>query len=303
MTKKTVLFVCTGNTCRSPIAEGIFKNMLKDRDDVRVVSAGTMTFGGMPAAKESIDILQEENIDISGHCSHQLSEQLIDQADIILAMADSHKRQILSIAPDAGHKTFLLKKFDDDAGNNSNIPDPIGMGKEVYRNCKNEIKKCMSNLILEVLKEEMTKSIAIGCDHGGYALKEEIKKYLNEQEYNCVDFGCFSEDSVDYPEYGALVAKAVADKKNDLGIAICTTGIGMSIVANKVKGIRASLCHDTHSAKMTKKHNDSNVLILGAGAIDTKTAKDIVETWIKTDFEGGRHQRRVDKISDIEGTC
>lgn len=303
MIKKTVLFVCTGNTCRSPMAEGLFKNMLKDKKDITVLSAGTMTFGGMPAAKEAIEILQEENIDISEHCSQQLSEKLIDAADIILTMTDSHKRQILSIAPDAESKTFALKKFDDDADDNSNIPDPIGMGKDIYRNCKNEIKNCLGNLILEVLKEDMTKSIAIGCDHGGYALKEEIKKYLNDKEFRCVDFGCFSEDAVDYPEYGALVAKAVADKKNDLGIAICTTGIGMSIVANKVKGVRASLCHNVKSAEMTKKHNDSNVLILGAGFVNFKEAKAIVDTWINTDFEGGRHKRRVDKISDIEKSC
>lgn len=303
MDKKTVLFVCTGNTCRSPMAEGVFKSLITKEQNVEVFSAGTMSFGGGTAAKEAIDVLMEENIDISEHRSRPLTEELIDRADIILAMTDSHRRQVLSIAPDADEKTFLIKDFDDDAGENKNIPDPIGMGKDVYTACVNEIKKCMSNLILEVLKENMSKSIAIGCDHGGFELKEEIKKYLAEKEYSCVDFGCFSLESVDYPEYGELVAKAVAEKKNDYGIAICTTGIGMSIVANKVKGIRASLCHDTHSAKMTKLHNDSNVLVLGAGVIDVQKAKDIVDTWLNTDFEGGRHQRRVNKISDVEDAC
>ena len=141
--------------------------------------------------------------------------------------------------------------------------------------------------------------ISIGADHGAFELKESIATYL-KNNYELVDFGCFDTNSVDYPEIGVKVAKSVANKESDFGIVLCTTGIGISISANKVKGVRCALCHDTHLAKMTRLHNNSNVLALGAYSVSTDLAKEIVDTFIKTEFEGGRHERRVDLITDIE---
>ena len=142
--------------------------------------------------------------------------------------------------------------------------------------------------------------IALACDHGGYALMQEIKKHLEEQELEYNDFGTYSADSCDYPDYAAATAQAVAAGLCDRGILVCTTGIGVSIVANKVRGIRCALCSDTVAASLTRRHNDTNMLAMGAGLIGKNLALEIVDTWLHTDFEGGRHQRRVDKIMALE---
>lgn len=142
--------------------------------------------------------------------------------------------------------------------------------------------------------------IAIGCDHGGYELKLEIIKHLQAKGFKIKDFGCNSTDSVDYPDYAYPVAKAVADGECEKGILICGTGIGMSIAANKVKGIRCALCSDTFSAHATREHNDSNVLALGARVTGVNLALDIVDTWLTAEFMGGRHVGRIDKITKIE---
>jgi ribose 5-phosphate isomerase B len=139
--------------------------------------------------------------------------------------------------------------------------------------------------------------IAIGSDHGGYALKQAVVKFLEEKGYECKDFGTNSLDSCDYPIYGRAVAKAVANGECEKGIVICTTGIGISMTANKVAGIRCALCSDTLSAKMTRLHNDANVLAMGAGIVGNNLALDIVETFLTTEFSGdARHQRRIDLI-------
>ena len=142
--------------------------------------------------------------------------------------------------------------------------------------------------------------IALGCDHGGYALKEHIKTYLEGKGLSYKDFGTFSTDSCDYPVFGRAAAEAVASGECDRGIVICTTGIGISITANKVKGIRCALCSEPLSAEMTRRHNDANMLAMGAGMVGKNLAERIVDTFLNTAFEGGRHQRRVDLITDME---
>ena len=142
--------------------------------------------------------------------------------------------------------------------------------------------------------------IAIGCDHGGYLLKQDILIWLEENNIDYEDFGCFSTESVDYPIYGEKVARAVASGAYDKGVVICTTGIGISIAANKVKGIRCAHCADPLSAEMTRRHNDANVLALGAGMIGPKLAVRMVEVFLNTPFEGGRHARRVGQLDAIE---
>ncbi len=142
--------------------------------------------------------------------------------------------------------------------------------------------------------------IAIGCDHGGYLLKQDILIWMEENDIDYEDFGCYSCDSVDYPIYGEKVARAVASGACDKGIVICTTGIGISIAANKVKGIRCAHCADPLSAEMTRRHNDANVLALGAGIVGPNLAKRMVEVFLNTEFEGGRHARRVAQLDAIE---
>ena len=139
--------------------------------------------------------------------------------------------------------------------------------------------------------------VSIGCDHGGYDLKEEIKKHLIERGIEVVDVGCDRKERCDYPIYGREAALKVADKTCDKGIVICTTGIGISITANKVKGIRCALCSEPLSAKMTRLHNDANMLAMGAALIGINMAKEITDTFLDTPFSGEeRHQKRIDLI-------
>lgn len=298
-----IIFVCTGNTCRSSMAEGLMKHYislsnLKDEKTV-VESAGLSVIPGDTANEKSIKVLkEEENIDISSHVARQLTYEMIEEADLILTMTRQHKNAIISAVNKAADKTFTLKEYA--FGNDDDISDPYGRDYEVYKNCCAEIKECISKII-ENLEDRKLK-IVIGCDHGGYELKEKVKKYLLDNSYEVEDVGTYTTDSVDYPDYGQKAAKMVASGQMDKGIVICTTGIGISIAANKVKGIRCALCTNSLMAKMSRLHNDANMLSLGAGLTGQNLALDIVDTWLNTDFEGGRHQRRVNKIMDIENS-
>ncbi len=143
--------------------------------------------------------------------------------------------------------------------------------------------------------------ISIGCDHGALALKNKVVAHLQEKGYEVQDFGTYSPDSCDYPDYAAAVARAVASGEYDKGIVLCTTGIGVSIVANKIHGIRCALLSDLLSARMTRLHNDTNMMAIGAGIVGENLALEIVDTWLGTEFSGeARHQRRIDKVMALE---
>jgi ribose 5-phosphate isomerase B len=142
--------------------------------------------------------------------------------------------------------------------------------------------------------------IAIGSDHAGFAVKEAIRKHLEGAGYAVDDQGTSSEDSVDYPDYGKAVGERVAAKQDDLGIVVCGSGIGISIAANKVPGIRAALAHNVLTAQLAREHNDANVLALGARIVSPASALEMVQTFLATPYAGGRHQRRLDKITQIE---
>ena len=142
--------------------------------------------------------------------------------------------------------------------------------------------------------------IVIGNDHTALEMKEAIKAHLEENGYEVLDLGTNSTDSCDYPVYGEKVGRAVVDGEADLGIAICGTGVGISLAANKVKGVRACVCSEPYTAKLSRMHNDSNVLAFGARVVGVELAKMIVDEWLNASFEGGRHQRRVDMLMDIE---
>lgn len=142
--------------------------------------------------------------------------------------------------------------------------------------------------------------VAVGCDHGGLNLKKEVIKILEARGYEYKDFGTYSDASCDYPDYALPVAEAVASGEMDRGIIICGTGIGVSIVANKVPGVRCALCHDVFSAKATRMHNDTNVMTMGERVIGKGLMTEIVNAWLDTEFEGGRHVQRIEKITAIE---
>lgn len=140
------------------------------------------------------------------------------------------------------------------------------------------------------------KKIAVASDHGGYLLKEKVKKHLMDRGFEIIDLGTDSEESVDYPVYGKACGEAVASGRADLGVVVCGTGIGISIAANKVKGIRCGLCTSVEMAHLAKQHNNANILALGGRTTDAGLAVKIVDQWLDTEFEGGRHQRRVDML-------
>lgn len=142
--------------------------------------------------------------------------------------------------------------------------------------------------------------IAIGCDHGGFEHKNAIAEHFKKRGFEVLDFGIYELESVDYPKIALKVANSVASKESELGILVCGTGIGMSLAANKVKGIRAACCSEHFSAKYTRMHNDSNILCLGGRVVGIGTAIELADLFVDTEFEGGRHQRRVDMITDIE---
>ncbi len=142
--------------------------------------------------------------------------------------------------------------------------------------------------------------LAIGSDHGGFELKNHVMKHLDELGIEYKDYGCYDENSVDYPDIAKAVGEDVASGECERGILICGTGIGISIAANKIKGIRAALCSDVYSAKMTKEHNNANIICMGGRVIGRELAFMIVDTWLGAEFQGGRHQARIDKIHALE---
>ncbi len=142
--------------------------------------------------------------------------------------------------------------------------------------------------------------IAIGCDHGGFALKEILSAHVASLGHDVLDLGCYNTDSCDYPTYGHAVGRAAVSGDAEMGIVVCTTGIGISIAANKIPGVRCAHCTDPLTAEMTRRHNNANVLAIGAGITGENLAKRMVEVFLSTEFEGGRHQRRVDAIEAID---
>jgi ribose 5-phosphate isomerase B len=142
--------------------------------------------------------------------------------------------------------------------------------------------------------------IAFGCDHGGVELKEALVDFLRSRGVDIRDFGTHGKESVDYPDFGKAVSRSVSDGEAERGVLVCTSGIGMSIVANKFPGVRAALVRDLDEARSSREHNDANILVLGGAKTDARLARQIIDTWLATPFGGGRHQRRIDKITQVE---
>jgi glycine hydroxymethyltransferase len=303
---KTILFVCTGNVCRSPMAEGLFRHAMANRGDYRVGSAGVGAIDGQPPSAYAQRALKELGIDISRQRSRMLTAELVNQADYIFGMTHSHVDSITLLYPQAAEKTFLLREFDDtlDAFE-KDITDPIGGSYDVYVACRDQIEQGIASM-LNFLEQTGSlapssqgsgpRSIAVGADHGGFELKEFLKQHLHRQGLLVVDYGPASADSTDYPDYAQAVAQSVAEKKTELGLLVCTTGVGMSMTANKVAGVRAALVFDEQMASLCRQHNNANVLCLGGKTTGPDQARRIVDAFLTARFEGGRHERRVRKM-------
>jgi glycine hydroxymethyltransferase len=305
---KTILFVCTGNICRSPMAEGLFRHSVGGGDDYRVLSAGLGAVDGQPPSAFAVQAMKELGIDISGLRSRMLTAELVRQADYIFGMTHSHVDTIMLLYPQVAEKTFLLREFDDTLDTfEKDISDPIGGSYEVYLNCRDQIEQGIASLLRFIDQSHGSASgkptagtrtalIALGADHGGFELKESLKKHLQERGVSVSDFGTHNKEATDYPEYALAVGQAVAAHKNELGLLVCTTGIGMCITANKVPGIRAALVHDVQTAAMTRQHNNANIICLAGKTTPPELAEKILDAFLDAHFEGGRHERRVNKI-------
>jgi glycine hydroxymethyltransferase len=306
---KTVLFICTGNVCRSPMAEALFRRAVAGRGEFLVLSAGLGAGDGQPPTAHSVTAMKELGIDISGQRSRMLTTDLVREADYIFGMTHSHVDAIALLYPPAAEKTFLLREFDDTLeAFEKDIPDPIGGAYVVYEHCRDQIEQGIASLLKFMEQHEILSApsaarpaaatnFALGADHGGFELKESLKQYLQQRGLSVVDFGARSKDpGDDYPDFARPVAEAVASGQAALGLAICTSGVGVSMTANKVPGVRAALVVDESTAALARQHNNANVLCLAGKSTTPELGKKILDAFIGARFEGGRHERRVNKM-------
>ena len=306
---KTILFICTGNVCRSPMAEALFRRAAAGLGEFRVFSAGLGAVDGQPPTAHSVEAMRELGLDISGQRSRMLTTDLVRQADYIFGMTHSHVDAIALLYPPAAEKTFLLREFDDTLEEfEKDISDPIGGTYEVYENCRDQIEQGIASLVKFMEQHEILSAphaakpmavtnFALGADHGGYELKEALKQHLRQRGLSVTDFGAKSkEPGDDYPDFAQPVAQAVAAGQVELGLLICTSGVGMSMTANKVPGVRAALVADEQSAALARQHNDANILCLSGKNTSPELGRKILDAFIGAKFEGGRHERRVNKM-------
>ena len=297
---KTLLFVCTGNTCRSPMAAALARKALGDTADWKVLSAGISALNGQPVSPHSVTALRSQGLDISGHRAQMLTGRMVQEADYIFGLTRGHVEGIAALYPEAAEKLFVLRELEDDVAElDLDIQDPIGGPLEGYVECRDQIGKAV-DAALRFIRDGGTArtsiAVALGCDHAGYALKSTLARFLSRWGVQVGDEGAHGPGSVDYPDHAQAVARRVASGEADLGVLVCSTGVGVSIAANKVPGVRAALVHTVEGAALARQHNDANVLCLGARFVSTDLALQIVETFLRTPFEGGRHERRVNKI-------
>jgi len=310
---KKIVLVCTGNTCRSPLAKVLLENLSTEEEEFIIDSAGISAFPGQRAAEMARRAARERGLDLSAHRSQQLSKRMVREADLILTMTGSQAHRLRLSYRDESKIIFSLGEF---TGSSENVEDPIGGDLEVYRQTREQLKKILQAALERIpvffsqagdlpvsknyYRRRIRMNLAIGSDHAGYPLKENLTSWLKEAGHNVVDFGTDGPDSVDYPDYARKVARAVVLQEVELGILICGTGIGMSMAANKVKGIRAARCQDCYSARMARRHNNANILTLGERVLGNGLAREIVSAFLEENFAGDRHQRRVDKIMQLE---
>ena len=304
---KTLLFVCTGNTCRSPMAEGIARQVLADNGNWRIVSAGTGAINGQPPSPNAVKAMRLSGVDISGHRSQMVNARLVEEATLIVGLTRSHVDNLLYLYPQASTKTFTLGQFDTRLRpKDQDIADPIGGSIDEYLSCRDQIKSGIEALlaspVLQPLRPTAQTAFAVGSDHAGFELKQELLGELRSLGFSYEDVGTHSKESTDYPDYAHEVSHRVASGQASLGLLCCSTGIGMSMAANKVEGIRAALVTSEEMARLTRQHNDANVLCLGARNNSVDECRKILHAFLDARFEGGRHERRIHKIEDMPET-
>lgn len=342
---RRLLLVCTGNTCRSPMAAALLRRRLDELGPpwsaVEVRSAGLAVAGtGQGATEHALQVMAEKGLDLGPHRSRPISPEELDAADLILTMTAGQKAEVFALRPRAADRLFVLREFTRGAAaRRLDIADPLGRGLRAYRRIARELEKevrrlvevlvstyaAEEDLLMDVITKPETRrrdkgqaeaeagpapspesrakagdALAIGADHAGFRLKDELTGVAAELGYEVVDFGTGDSSAVDYPDLAAKVAHAVAAGRCRFGLLVCGTGLGMAIAANKVPGIRAVTCNSLYLARMAREHNDANVLCIGARVVGGELAAEILRVFLATPFGGQRHARRVQKIRDLE---
>ncbi len=293
--------------------------MVKGRADFTVASAGVGTIHGQPPSLHSVQVLRPWGIDITAQRSQPLSAELVARSTHIFAMTLSHLETIQLMFPEASDKTYLLCEFDDDLRVMPDVPDPIGLGLDAYFQCRDTIKAAMPS-VLNFIDQSTTTTmpttnpatptttqnaapsrplrIAIGSDHAGIELKQAVHQSLSKRGEAVADMGTGTKDSCDYNDFAEAVAQEVIAGRADLGVLMCSSGIGMSIMANRHPQIRAALVTNPADAAVTRQHNNANILCFGSRNVTPADAPKVVDAFLNAHFEGGRHERRVSKLTN-----
>ena len=294
-----IIFVCNDNTCRSPMAAAILKSILRV-PGIQVLSRGLVVLFPEPYNPKAAAILRGRGIPLGNGESAALDAADFGENTLVLTMDREQQKKILDDYP-AAMNVFSIMEY---AGGAGDIMDPYGGDMDVYALFYEAINTWVVQVENKLYEEYRSKKgdnkmIALGSDHGGYDLKVKVMEHLAQLGLEYKDFGTYDKNSCDYPVYGRAAAEAVADGSCDRGIVICTTGIGISITANKVKGIRCALCTSTYQAEMTRLHNDANMLALGANTVSEELAMEIVDKFLNTAYSNEeRHTRRINLIEN-----
>ncbi len=285
------------------MAEGFFRELMKERGDFEALSAGLAAVNGQSPSTHAVTAMQELGLDIAKQRSALVTPEMMEEVHYIFGLASGHVDNLIRLFPQAREKIFLLREFVEKLpASGKDIADPIGGDLEIYKVCRNQIKEGVESIIPFIEQQSMTETsdskttLAIGADHGGFELKESLKEHLNAQGIAVQDYGPINDEACDYPDFAKAVGRSVASGQHTLGVLICKTGIGMSMAANKIAGVRAALVANAETATLTRTHNDANVLCFGATQTGVETAKGVVDAFVKAHFEGGRHEKRVNKM-------
>lgn len=285
------------------MAEQLARRAVSGDATIRVISAGVSAMDGQPASPHAVEALREIGLDLNGHRSRRVTRELVQGADYIFGLTHQHADSLLHLYPEVVGKLFVLREFDVALSEyEQDIVDPIGGPLEGYLECRDQIDAAIEHMMKHLGDEIMSTQterairVAIGSDHAGFDLKDALKPVLGELGVDWSDFGATSDASTDYPDYARPVAEAVVRGDFDLGVLICATGVGISIAANKVPGARAALVTSEAVAVLSREHNDANILCLGGRTTPPDEAARIVRAFLTAQFQGGRHQRRVEKL-------
>lgn len=284
------------------MAEVLFRQFAQEVGlPVEVRSAGVYAIPGAAASSESQGVVGAYNLSLAAHVARSVEDADIEAQDLVFTMTRRHRDLLVDRWPQLSGRVHVLKEYLAEEGE-PDVVDPFGGSISDYESCARELEGLLRRLAYRLRGEVggAMMRIAVGCDHAGLALKAAVLEVLSEEHCDVVDCGTWSGDSVDYPDYGEAVGRKVIEGEADLGVVICGTGIGISIAANKIAGVRAALCHDTFSARMSRAHNDANVLAMGARVIGPGLAQEIVRAFLDESFAGGRHAMRVDKLRTLE---